>query len=127
MLRLRNHRGLTLVEFMMVALIILLLAAMAIPKMYYAALEVRYKACYANVYMINSQMELFHVLTKVWPFPGAPNTPVKDTDFGRDISYFPNGVPACPVTGADYLIDNANHRVLNHDKKARETHLPFSP
>lgn len=35
-------------------------------------------------------------------------------DVGADTSYFPEGVPTCPVDGASYTIDTTSGRVVGH-------------
>jgi len=90
----RNRKGFTLVELMIVVLILGALAAIAIPRIMGGAAAARANACATNIDLINSQIELFNANTGAWPANLQAVT--TDTD------YFPDGEPICPVTTAVY-------------------------
>lgn len=112
MLRLRNFKGFTLVELILVILIIGILAGIVIPRISYTTTQARDEACQANRHFINGQVELYHQLEGAWPVANL-------TDIGTDNDYFPEGLPDCPVTPATpYTLDAATHRVTGHARGA---------
>ena len=90
----RNRKGFTLVELLIVVLIIGALAAIAIPRIGSSAANAKTNACKTNVDTINSQIELFMANTGSWP--------TALTDVTEDTDYFPDGAPACPY-GTAYV------------------------
>jgi len=100
----RNRKGFTLVELMIVVLILGALAAIAIPRIIGGAATAKANACATNIDLINSQIELYYANTGDWP----------DTldDVTGNTAYFPDGEPICPVTNAVYTnVLTANKRV----------------
>jgi len=90
----RNRKGFTLVELLIVVLILGALAAIAVPRILGGATSAKANACHANIDTINSQIELYYAKEGEWP-----NNLKKVT---KDTDYFPDGDPICPVTGATY-------------------------
>jgi len=99
----KRYWGFTLVELMVVVLILGALAFVAIPRMGQSSTTAKANACKANVDLINSQMELYHAAEGSWP----------GTMILSDTDYFPDGVPACPLS-MPYIGNAAIHRVLEH-------------
>jgi len=64
-------------------------------------------ACRMNVQVIETQVELWFINHGFWPKGDM-------SDIGRDIDYFPKGVPKCPVSGEPYALDPVTHRVVGH-------------
>ena len=98
-----NKKGVTLIELLIVVLILAALSAIAIPRISQSATNAKQKACHTNLDVINSSIELFNADTGGYP---ADLTVVSG-----DISYFPDGVPVCPVTAAAYPDTLVNNRV----------------
>ena len=98
-----NKKGVTLVELLIVVLILAALSAIAIPRISQSATNAKQKACHTNLDVINSSIELFNADTGAYP--------TLLTDVTDDLSYFPDGVPICPVSGGAYADDLINNRV----------------
>jgi len=104
----RNKRGVTLVELLIVVLILGALAAIAIPRLTQSADTAKKNACSTNLDIINSQIELY----------AADNNstyPTTLTVITNSLTYFPDGPPGCPVIDANYPDALVNDRV---DKSA---------
>ncbi len=61
------------------------------------------RGCKTNIDTMNSQIELFYANTGAWPTDLAAVT--------GSTSYFPDGAPTCPVSGAVYPATLVNNRV----------------
>lgn len=65
-------------------------------------------ACRANVNIINTSVEMWHIEKGTWPKEDM-------SDIGRDRFYFPNGIPKCPVNNTPYRIDPFLKRIVGHE------------
>jgi type II secretory pathway pseudopilin PulG len=93
---------------LMAALAILgILAALIVPRMSAHQDKAKRSACYANKGDIELQAKLWKRNTSSYP---AANL----SDIGADTSYFPSGLPACPVDGTAYIINTTTGRVTGH-------------
>jgi prepilin-type N-terminal cleavage/methylation domain-containing protein len=102
--KMRNRKGFTLVELMIVVLILGALAGIAIPRIIGGAAAAKANACATNIDMINSQIELYYSTNSAYP--------VDLPTWTGDVSYFPDGAPICPVTNLAYPDTlTANNRV----------------
>ena len=102
-MNMRNGRGFTLVELMIVVLILGALAAIAIPRIMGGSTAARANGCATNIDLINAQIELYYANTGGWP--------ANLTTVTADTNYFPDGAPVCPVTNAAYANALVNNRV----------------
>jgi len=84
-----------------------LVAAGLVPRFTVSAAEARRNSCAQNVASINAQVERWHAITGAWPRTDL-------TDMGADASYFPQGIPTCPVDGTAYELDSGTRRVKGH-------------
>ncbi len=98
-----QDRAFTLVELMIVVLILGVLAAVALPRIMGGTATANANACKTNIALINSQIELYYHNNGTWPVTLSQVT--------ADNSYFPDGKPKCPVTGANYVNGLVNNRV----------------
>ena len=98
-----KNRGVTLIELLIVVLILAALAAIAIPRISQSATNAKIQACAANIDQINSAIELYNADNTAYP----GTLPVVT----GSVTYFPDGAPTCPVTGAAYPAALVNDRV----------------
>jgi hypothetical protein len=65
--------------------------------------------CRRNVQYINMMVEMWYIKHDgVWPKTDL-------SDIGRDIDYFPSGLPTCPVDGSHYRLNPKTFRIAGHD------------
>ena len=100
----RSKKGVTLVELLIVVLILGALAAIAIPRLTQSADTAKINGCKTNIDIINSQIELY-AAEHDGTYPANLQVITNST------TYFPDGPPICPVTGATYPNALVNHRV----------------
>jgi prepilin-type N-terminal cleavage/methylation domain-containing protein len=101
----RQRKGFTLVELLIVVLILGALAAIAVPRILGGATQAKVNACKTNVDLINSQIELYYANNDAWP--------TALTDVTGDTDYFPDGAPTCPF-GVAYSYSSTTRRVAEH-------------
>lgn len=101
-----SKRAFTLVELLVAAMILVALAAIAMPRLLSGATNAKINACKTNVDLINSKIELYYTNKAAWP--------AALTDVTNDPTYFPEGVPECPL-GTAYIYNTTAHRVPEHN------------
>jgi len=101
----REQKGFTLVELLIVVLILGALAAIAVPRIMSGATNAKVNACKTNVDLLNEQIELYYANQGSWP--GALST------VSGDPNLFPDGAPECPF-GTSYTYNTTTHRVPEH-------------
>ena len=100
-----KKKGVTLIELLIVVLILAALSAIAIPRISQSATNARQNACDTNVDVINSAIEMYNADTGGYP--------AALTDVTNNVNYFPDGPPACPLSGA-YIMGANNRVTCNH-------------
>jgi type IV pilus assembly protein PilA len=103
MKQIKNRKGLTLIELLIVVIILGALAAIAIPRMSQSSDTAKTKACLTNIATMNTQIELYHSDHDDDPWPDLE-------DVTGDPNCFPDGPPSCPSSGT-YSFYGTNHRV----------------
>ncbi len=98
-----KRKGVTLIELLIVVLILAALAAIAIPRISQSAQTAKSNACWTNLDVINSTIEMYNADTSGYP--------ANLTTITTDTSYFPDGEPKCPITGLVYPVILSNNRV----------------
>lgn len=105
----RQRKGFTLVELLVVVLILGALAAIAVPRIIGGATNAKINACKTNVDLLNSQIELYYINTGAYPTSLSALT--------SDANYFDaDDVPTCPFGATDYpyVYSTTTHRVAEH-------------
>ncbi|HOO56219.1 MAG TPA: hypothetical protein PLN69_05300 [bacterium] len=65
--------------------------------------------CLHHAQVINTLVELWYIQHDgEWPQDDL-------SDIGRDINYFPSGVPTCPDDNMAYRLDSVTHRVIGYN------------
>ncbi|MFH1362009.1 MAG: prepilin-type N-terminal cleavage/methylation domain-containing protein [bacterium] len=108
----KNRKGFTLIEVMIVVVILGILAAIAIPRYIQTSNDAKIKACRANIASINTQWETKYISTGAY---GTLAALTADTD------YFPDGAPTCPF-GTAYADADGDSRVDTAAHPAGATH-----
>jgi general secretion pathway protein G len=102
-----NLRALSLMELMAAVVILAIVAAFIIPRVStYRTNGYRY-ACWSNKAEIELQVRLWYRNNGSYP---AANL----SDIGANLTYFPQGLPVCPVDGTAYTIDTTTGKVTGH-------------
>jgi type II secretory pathway pseudopilin PulG len=94
-------------ELIAVLVILGILAAVIVPRLLTHQENGKKSACYANKGDIELQVKLWKRNKSSYP---AANL----SDIGADTSYFPDGLPVCPVDGTSYTINTTTGRITGH-------------
>lgn len=98
----------SLLELMAAVAIIGIVATIVVIRVSTSQTEANIAASHAQQGDIEVQVQLWR--RNFGSFPAADLS-----NIGADISYFPEGVPMCPVDGTPYTIDTATGRIIGHD------------
>jgi prepilin-type N-terminal cleavage/methylation domain-containing protein len=97
----------SLTELIAAIAIIGVLAALVVPRLGSHQVGSKKSACCANQGDIELQVKLWRRNNGTYP---AANL----SDIGASTTYFPSGVPACPVDGTTYTINTITGLVNGH-------------
>ena len=111
----QKRTAFSLLELLAVVVILGIIAAMLVPRVTSTSDSAKDKSCFHNRTEINITVEQFYLHTGHWPADDL-------SDIGVDPSYFPEGLPRCPVSGHAYRLDPVTHRLKGHETNA--THSP---
>jgi general secretion pathway protein G len=98
--------GFTLLELLAALAIIAILAMLGRSNATSGQSAAKSAACKAHKGNIEIQAELWRHQNGSWPATNLAN-------IGGNVSYFPTGIPTCPVDGTAYTIDSTG-RVVGH-------------
>ncbi len=99
--------GFSLLELLAVVTILGLLAAIALVNFRPTSDTTKKRACYVTKGEVNLQVRLWYRDKSAWP---ANNL----SDISANTTFFPTGLPTCPVDGSAYTIDSTTHEVVGH-------------
>jgi prepilin-type N-terminal cleavage/methylation domain-containing protein len=108
---LSRRLGFSLMELLAVVIIIGVIAALIVPRVISNSDVAKTKSCQHNCTEINIAVEQYYIHNGAWPANDL-------SDIGADANYFPDGLPACPVSGNAYQLDGTLHRVQGHTSPA---------
>jgi prepilin-type N-terminal cleavage/methylation domain-containing protein len=97
----------SLTELMAVVAILGVLAILIVPRVSSQQDNSKRSACYANQGDIELQVKLWKRNNGTYP---ASNL----SDIGVNTTYFPSGLPVCPVDGTAYTISTTTGLVIGH-------------
>jgi len=100
-----KRRGFVLVEIALALVILAVIAAVVTPRIMHAWRESRESACFSNVVNVHKQLELWNLAEGSWP--------ADILAISADPRYFPENIPACPVSDNNYFL-GTDHRVVAH-------------
>lgn len=75
--------------------------------------------CRHNIQIINKAIDMWYTVNSEWP--------KKDlSDIARDRSFFPQGLPRCPVDNSKYVLDTESNTVFGHEHRNIQNPFEFS-
>lgn len=101
------RRAFSLTELMAVVVILGVMAALIVPRVMNHHGDAKEAACFANQGEIELQVKLWKRVNGAYPTANLSN-------IGSNGTYFPEGVPLCPVDGSAYTIDTSSGLVVGH-------------
>jgi general secretion pathway protein G len=102
-----RRTGLSLLEMLAVVTLMGVLAVIVLPRFTSHSTSAKKNACYVNKGNIEVQCQL-------WLRQKGTNPAANLSDIGANTTYFPEGLPKCPVDGSSYTITTSNLRVSGH-------------
>jgi general secretion pathway protein G len=103
----KSRLGFTLTELMAVLALLGLLAALIVPRVIGHYDSAKRAACDLNQGEIELQV-------KLWRRNHGASPAADLSNIGADPSYFPDGLPTCPVDGSAYTINTTSGTVIGH-------------
>ena len=104
MKRTSRRNALSLLELLAVVVILGIIALVVIPRINFSSTTAKENACFQNKAEINAAAERYYFENGGVPAIG---------DLNND-TYFPGGIPDCPVSGNPYALDAVTGRVTGH-------------
>jgi general secretion pathway protein G len=98
------RKGFSLVELLAIITILAIIAAIMVPRFVHSSEAAKAKLNHHNKAVINTAVDRWYVEKGTWPASDL-------ADIAADPKYFPEGLPANPVSTAPYTLNPANHRV----------------
>ncbi len=102
-----TRHGFSIIELLAVLTILGILAAALVPRANNHVNEAERRACHVHQGEIELQSQLWR--RNNGGFPSA-----NLSDIGANPTYFPEGVPVCPIDGTAYTIDTTTGLVIGH-------------
>lgn len=98
-----RRQAFSLMELLAVVTILGIIAAIIVPRVTTSSDTAKAKVNAHNKGTINSAIERYYIETGSWPSANLTELNVP--------AYFPDGVPANPVSGAAYTLNTTTHRI----------------
>jgi len=108
MTEIRSHRGVTFSELLLVAAVLVILAALAVPRISRSAQNAKQNACDTNLCLINAAIDAY---ASEHDGLRPTTTDQLTTWILQNPTYFPEGQPKCPLGGV-YILDRKTHVAL---------------
>jgi prepilin-type N-terminal cleavage/methylation domain-containing protein len=99
--------GLSLLELLAVVTLVGILAVIVIPRFSTQSVNAKRNACSVNKHNIEVQCQLWLRQKNASPLANL-------SDIGADQSFFPEGLPVCPVDGSAYTINTTTQHLNGH-------------
>jgi general secretion pathway protein G len=116
LIKIKEGRGFTLIEVMLVVILLSILAAIVIPRYAVSTKQAKVQACEMQRSIINKQVEQFYFVEGTWPLEDMSDIKIQP-------NYFPDGIPTCPVDQTSYVMKaTPYHRVSGH-REGDGTHV----
>ena len=103
----QRNSGFSLLEMLAVVVIMGLVAAVVVPMLSTGVEQAKEKSCFHHRAQINAAVERYYVVHDAYP-----SDDLSELDGHED--YLPNGIPTCPLSGAQYRLNSATKRVVGH-------------
>jgi prepilin-type N-terminal cleavage/methylation domain-containing protein len=103
----RKKLGLSLMELLAALTILAILVVIIVPRFGDNAKTAKKRACSVNKGNIEVQSQLWYRTKGAWPATTL-------SDIGANQTFFPEGLPTCPVDGSTYQLDATTHRITGH-------------
>ncbi len=108
----KNQKGFTVIETLLIVVLISILAAIIIPRFTIGSKQAKIQSCEMNRSIVNTMVETYFFMEGTWPLDSLADIKVND-------NYFPDGIPTCPVDETSYeMAPSPKHRVTGHREGA---------
>jgi len=108
----RNSKGFTLIETLLIIVLISILAAIIIPRFKIGSTQAKIQSCEMNRSIINTMVETWYFTEGTWPYDSLADIKTND-------NYFPDGIPTCPLDATSYILSpSPKHRISGHREGA---------
>lgn len=105
MLRTEKRSGFSLLELLAVVTILGIIALVVIPRISASSTTAKENSCFQNKSEINSAVERYFFTNGSLP---------TDVNTLNTATYFPDGIPSCPVSNTAYTLNATTKRVSGH-------------
>ena len=105
MLRTEKRSGFSLLELLAVVTILGIIALVVIPRISASSTTAKENSCFQNKAEVNAAVERYFFTNGSLP---------ADVDALNTATYFPDGIPTCPVSGNAYTLNVTTKRVSIH-------------
>lgn len=105
MLRMEKRSGFSLLELLAVVTILGIIALVVIPRISASSTTAKENSCFQNKSEVNAAVERYFFTNGSLP---------ADLAALDNATYFPDGIPSCPVSSTAYTLNATTKRVSGH-------------